>query len=281
VALNVYFGSSSEGLASAREAVSIAKETSDSELLLHALNRLILALHYQGRINTPEGREASSEVESRLGTCGDLDLRFNLRLNRAVWHLEAGDIERARIAFRAAEDVVRGTKARDSQARLNLNVGELGIVSHDFGAARAAFESADKLITATSPHFFSTLATAGLGLCALHSGNLGEARKLELDLPEFPDFWNYDPSLVATFKARMLVKRRDPGKATGLLDRVRESVRHRSVLAWIKLTLEEARLLRGSQPDKAGTLCQQGMSLAEELGLSNRVAEFARLKSQL
>ena len=93
VALHTYFGSPMVGLNAAREAVAIAKQETDSDLLLHALNRLIVALHHLGRLHSEEGAQAIREAESRLGTCGDLILKCNVRLNKAVWHLETGHLD--------------------------------------------------------------------------------------------------------------------------------------------------------------------------------------------
>ncbi|MCJ7627216.1 MAG: AAA family ATPase [Longimicrobiales bacterium] len=278
VALNIYFGSPKEGLEAARKAVAIAKKIADSKLLLYALNRLIVVLHYQGLLHTPEGIEALSEAESRLGTCGDLILKFHVKLNRAVWHLEIGEIAHAKSSLQAIEDLVGGTPARDAQAKLQLNLGELGVASNDFQFAKTAYENAQALITPLSPHFFQTLATAGLGLCSLHDGDLAEARKKEAELPVFPDFWTFDPSVATIFKVRMLLKRRDTIGALALLDRIRESVKHRLVPAWIRLTLEEISILRRIQPGRALSLTEEGLTVAEHLGLRERVRQLRYLK---
>jgi DNA-binding SARP family transcriptional activator/tetratricopeptide (TPR) repeat protein len=281
VALNIYFGSPEEGLSAARDAVAIAKKMSDSKLLLHALNRLIIVLHYQGMLHTPEGIDALSEAESRLGNCGDLILKFRVKLNRAVWHLEIGELTHAETSFHAIEDLVGGTQARDAQAKLQLNLGELGIVSHDFQLAKTAYENAQKLISPVSPHFFQTLATAGLGLCSLHTGDLAEARRKEAELPVFPDFWTYDPSVATIFKVRMLMKRQDTLRALALLDQIRESVKHRLVPAWLRLTLEEIEILRRIRPERALSLAIEGLEVAEHLGLRERTRQLHRLRESL
>ena len=281
VALNIYFGSPEEGLRAARDAVATAKQTSDSKLLLYALNRLIVVLHYQGLLHTPEGVEALSEAESRLGNCGDLILKFHVKLNRAVWHLEIGELAYAKTSLQAIEGLVSGTQARDAQAKLQLNLGELGVVSHDFQLAETAYEKAQELITSFSPHFFQTLATAGLGLCSLHAGDLGEARRKEAELPVFPDFWTYDPSVTTIFKVRMLMKRRDTPRALALLDQIRESVKHRLVPAWLRLTLEEIGILRRTQPERALSLANECLEIAEHLGLRERVRQIHLLKDSL
>jgi len=281
VALNIYFGSPMEGLQAARRAVQMAKNTSDSELLLHALNRLIVVLHYQGRLHSPEGAKATSEAEARLGTCGDLTLKFNLRLNQAVWHLDVGNLDLARPALFAALEMVRGTSARDAQALAQLNVGELGLAAHDQKLAEDGFRAAQELISHSSPHFFREYAKAGLGLCALQSGELGEARRLESELPPFPEFWTYDPTIVAIFKSRMFRQRRDIPRAVTCLETVRKSVRERLVPTWLRLTLEEARLLRTVDRGKASRLGDEGHEVASALGLEERKGEFDRFRENL
>ena len=277
VALNIYFGSPETGLAAAREAVAIAETTDDSELYLYALNRQILVLYCQGLLHSPEGTRALSEAEARLGNCGDLNLKINIRVNRAVWHLEVGELEQARIALSAVDPLVRGTNARDARAKLELNRGELCISSHDYDSAKTAYEAALSHISRSSPHFFATLAKAGLGLASLLSGDLPEARKRESELPPVPDFWTYDPSIVTIFKARMLLKRQDRPRAITLLDQVRGGVRHRLVPAWLRLTLEEVAILKGWRVKEAGRLAREGYSVAEELGLEERKRQFRGL----
>jgi len=281
VALNIYFGSPKKGLDAARDAVRIALSTSDSKLILHALNRLILVLHYQGRLHTLEGRQALSEAEARLGTCGDLILKFHVKQNPAVWHLEIGELDTARTALLALEDLVGGTQARDAQAMLQLNLGELGLVSHDFDLAKAAYGAAEKLITPYSPHYFQTLATAGQGLFSLQTGDLPEARRREEDLPVFPDFWTYDPTIVTTFKARMLLKKQDTVRAMALLDQTRARIRRRMIPAWLRLTSEEAKIFRRLRPEVALVLARAGLAMAEDLGLKEPALQLRRLTASL
>ena len=259
MALNIYFGSHTAALKAAREAVSIAKTTADNDLAVTALNRLILVLHYQGKLHTPEGRSAQKEAEMRLVTCGDLSLKFYVRLNMAVWHLEIGELPQALAAFDAVRKVVHGIKARRPQTMLKLNLGELGLLSFDFSAARQSYGNAEESLTPASPHFYKVLINAGLGLCALHEGDLGEARRRESELPTQQGFWTFDPTIVTTFRARMLLRRRDSEGAVALIERVREDIRDRFVPAWLRLTLEQCRtqkrnnLLRTIENVKKGT----------------------------
>jgi tetratricopeptide (TPR) repeat protein len=281
VALNIYFGSPEKGLRFARDSAEIALRTTKNELILYSLNRLILVLHYQGLLQTSEGRKALAEAESRLGTCGDLLLKFHIQLNPAVWLLEIGELDSARTAFEALQSLVKGPKARDAQARLLLNIGELELAAHDFPKAVKAFRKVADISPPHSPHFFRTLTSAGLGLCGLQVGDLAGARRREAELPALPEFWTFDPTVVVTFKARMLLKRRDPERAVDLLSDVRGRVRERLVPAWLRLTLEEARIKGKLKPGSASSVVEEGLEVATSLGLEKRARQFERLKKTL
>jgi hypothetical protein len=162
-----------------------------------------------------------------------------------------------------------------------LNVGELELESNELPQAEQAFRRAAELSSPHSPHFFQTLVTAGLGLCGLQSGNLAEARRRESELPSLPDFWTFDPTQVVTFKARMLLKRRDPERALDLLEQVRKRVRERLIPAWLRLTLEEARIRRRLGPESALSVTDKGLEVARTLGLDKRIQQFERFKDTL
>ena len=104
---------------------------------------------------------------------------------------------------------------------------------------------------------------------------------MESELPAFPDFWSYDPSIVTMFKTKMLIKRQDTPRALALLDQIRESVKGRLVPAWLRLTVEESRILRRIQPDRALSLANDGLGVAEDLGLTTRMRQLHRLRESL
>ena len=277
LALNVYYGSPEVGLAAAREAIAIAMKTEDTDLQLHAINRLIVVLLYQGRLHTKEGKEAFALAEPRLAKSGDLILKFFIRLNRAVWHLEVGEFDRARAAFRLVEPVIEGTKATDAHAFLFLNEGELGLATFDIPAARASYTKAESFLRPSSPKAFHEIINAGLGFCALHSGDLGEARRREAELSPFPGFWTSDPSVIALFKANMLRRRGDYSAADQLLSDVAKNVRHRLVTAWIKISLERARALRKGNSNESAAIIRETLDVTMELGLEERTKNLRRL----
>jgi DNA-binding SARP family transcriptional activator/tetratricopeptide (TPR) repeat protein len=276
LALNVYYGSPAKALAAAREAVSISLLTQDPDLQLHALNRLIVALLYQGRLGSPEGLEALSLAEPRLATTGDLDLKFFLRLNRAVGHLEAGELDQASAAFRSAEEVIHGTRATESYVTLLLNKGELALASHDVPRARRHYLRAEEYLSISSPDASRAIINAGLGLCALKNGHLPEARDREAALPPHPSIWTFDPFVVVSFSVGMLRKRGDQASADQLLAGVTKDVRSRLVTAWIKLMLVRADLWRKRDPAKAAGFAEEALEVAKALGLTQRVHQLEK-----
>jgi DNA-binding SARP family transcriptional activator/tetratricopeptide (TPR) repeat protein len=276
LALNVYYGSPAEALAAAREAVSISLQTQDPDLQLHALNRLIVILLYQGRLGSQEGLEALALAEPRLATTGDLDLKFFLRLNKAVGHLEAGELDQAATAFTMTEEVINGTGATQSYVTLLLNKGELAQACHDVPTARSHYLRAESYLNVSSANSSRTIINAGLGICALKGGDLSEARDREADLPPQPAIWTFDPFVVVSFMVGMLKKRGDRVAAERLLEGVTEDVRSRLVTAWIKLMIVRADLWRGSDPARAAEIAAEALAVAERLNLTKRVRQLQR-----
>jgi hypothetical protein len=58
-------------------------------------------------------------------------------------------------------------------------------------------------------------------------------------------------------------------------------VKHGLVPAWLRLTLEEAGVLKRSQPKAARALAQEGLEVAEKLGLRERTRQFRELTEGL
>ncbi|MFC1574797.1 hypothetical protein ACFL3Z_01830 [Gemmatimonadota bacterium] len=183
-------------------------------------------------------------------------------------------MDQAEIAFAAVDKVLRGTKDREAHTILQINRGELALASHDISEAHRRFAAAEDLLRPSSSHFFRTFITAGYGICALHNGDIAEARRMESDLPKPPDFWTHDPTIVTAFKARMFVMRRDFPRAIGLLEEVRAAIRDRFITAWVRLALEECRILKKTTPPKAIDLAREGLELAEGLELFERARQF-------
>jgi hypothetical protein len=201
--------------------------------------------------------------------------KYYIRLNQAVWYLETGDLAKAERGFAAVEILARKTAARDAGTMLQINLGELALISNDIALARARYTAARHMLSASSKWFYKTLIAAGLGLGALHIGDLAEARNMEAELEPFPDFWTFDPTIACTFKARMLLKRRDSEGSVFLLHSVRDAIRERLVPAWLRLTSEHCRVLRRIDPAKARGFAEEGRDYSQRLDLEHWVRRFS------
>ena len=277
VALNLYFGDPQVGLSAARRAVKIAMETESHDLQLLALNRLMVVLLYQGMLRTPEGDLVFEAIAGRFGSTGDLMLKFFAKLNRAVWHLEIGELQKAQRWFLDAEKVVWGTKAKEASLRLLINRGELHFHLGEPLRAQSDFTQASESLTPSARKQFEPIIQCGLGLCALHAGNLTAARTIEANLPEIPKNWTFDPSIIAAFKAEMFRMRGDSRAGDQFLAITAESVRDRFVTAWLKLMLRRARQQSRTSLVRARELAQEGYEVAEELHLAVRAREFRQI----
>ncbi|MFC1661588.1 AAA family ATPase [Gemmatimonadota bacterium] len=277
LALNIYYGTADRALAAAREAVPIATMAAETDLQLMALNRLIMVLLFQGELGGKEGKRAINQAEMGLSTSGDLNLKFFVRLNQALWHLEVGEIDQADVSFRVAGIVIRGTNATTAHTNLALNKGELALSQHDFREAKENYIKAESLLRQSSPRSYKTTINAGLGLCALHEGDLATARRREEALPEMEGPWAFDPTVAVWFKARMMDRRGNRLGGAALIHRVGESIRDRFVTSWLKLMERQARTLRRFDPETSVARAKEALRVAQELGLDTRVTQFKEL----
>jgi len=277
LALNLHFGSPSEGLLAAREAVEIALRTGNGDLELRALNRLIVVLLYQAKLHTAEGLRAVEAAQERFASSGDLMLKFFTKLNRAVWHLEVGELDQAASAIPAIEAVLTGTHAHHPWTMFLLNRGEIEMEQGQNLSAQSSFSEALALLSDSSPGFFRQIITSGLGLCALRDGDLAAAKRLEGELSELPKRWTFDPSVVVSFKAEMLRMRGDTRMADRLLEGVAEAVRDRFVTTWVKVNLLRAKMLRRIQPEASSRIVKVTLERTKALKLERRSQELGRL----
>lgn len=277
LALNVYHGDPLVGLTSAREAVKISLTTDDTDLQLHAINRLIVVMLYQGLLNSPEGEELFGLAEERLNSSGDLNLKFFVRLNKAVWHLEAGELDKADRAFARVYPVIRGTKAEEAHTIFHLNLGELRLSQFDYEGALAEYKAAEAFLQPHSSKTFRSVMNAGLGQCALAQGDLLQAREREALLGPMPTKWTFDPSVVATFKAHMYKRRGNPDEADRFLRSVAANIEGRLITPWIRLCLLRAKLLTKLDRAKAQPILKRVAQASERLNLPETQRAAQRL----
>ena len=209
-----------------------------------------------------------ADAEEAAALVGDLLLRFHLRQNRGVWHLDTGNYDAAEVAFGEARQLV---ESEDSEAGfiLDVNCGELNLGLGEISKALECFERVINQDPASVPANISLTAEAGLGMCELHAGHLRQAVKRD-DLLRFPSFWSFDPTLPVTFRARVRRCHGDLPGALGVLRTTAEQVETRFPLCWIKLRMEEIRLLQTTDEVSARQLARDVSKRAMQLGLTHQ-----------
>jgi hypothetical protein len=87
---------------------------------------------------------------------------------------------------------------------------------------------------------------------------------------EFPEYWSFDPTLPVTFRARIRRCHGDLASALEVLRATAEQVETRFPLSWIKVRMEEIRLLRTTDEASATRLAKDVSKRAVKLGLTHQ-----------
>ena len=268
LALHQLYGAPELALVSARKAVELVEAHDFVAERPIALNRLVFVLNYQGLMASTGGLDLISHAEAAAALVGDLLLRFFLRLNRGVWHLDAGSYDAAEIAFNEAREIVESADSVAESVLLDVNCGELNLQQGEISKALECFQRVMSQDPVSVPANISLTAEAGLGICELHTGDLRGAVKRN-DLMRFPNHWSFDPTLPVTFRARVRRCHGDFSGALGVLRSTAEHVETRFPLSWIKLRMEEIRLLQATDEASATRLGQEVSRRATQLGLTH------------
>jgi tetratricopeptide (TPR) repeat protein len=261
-------------LVSGRAAVELAEGLAP-ELRLKALNRLLIVLLHQGRLRLPESAATLREARDLADNCGDRQQRFSYESNIGVASLDAGDLDRAEVHFRHAADVLGAADMTFSRINLAVNVGELALAQGDYQRASHHFLSASQHQGLAAPRYTQDLVNAGLGLCAIETGALGQARMREEAIGPAPVTWYYDPSILLTFRARLAELRGEVDRAVELLDDACIDLEGRLIMAWIKLRLVQCRLLAKHKHPRMHSIAEEAMAVAADLCLQYRREQFA------
>ena len=282
LAMNVLFGDAIEGLSAARGAVAIATaDASARPYLLGAQSRLIVVLLYRGMLYLPANASIIQAAAHGIQFSGDLFLRAVVEMNLGVSHMDAGELDRADVAFGRVGRIVGSADL--GLLRLNhlYNLGELAIHQRDYDGAEAVLHRADDLLSPLMPSYMGDLVRAGLGLCALETGRLSEARRREEELSDPPSVWYFDPTLIVWFRARLLERRGRLEEAAHLLREQSEDLEGRLVPAWLKIRLLEVQIAEKAGLADARHRATEAMSVAESLHLAVRASQFADALSRL
>ena len=278
LAIHQLYGMPESALASARKAVELAEAHDLVAERPVAISRLVLVMTHQGPPASTGGLDLIHDAEAAAALAGDLLLRFLLRLNRGVWHLDSGNYDAAEVAFAEAKELVENGDSEASSAILDANCGELYLRLGEFSKALECFERLKSHDPESLPSNISLVAEAGSGICELNEGHLRRAAKRN-DLLRFPDFWSFDPTLPVTFRARVRRCHGDLSGAVEVLRATAEQVEERFPMCWIKLRMEEIRLLRTTDEASATRLVEEVSKRAEQLGLTHQSKRILALTS--
>ncbi|MCG6954695.1 MAG: AAA family ATPase [Gemmatimonadetes bacterium] len=274
LALNVLFGDREEGLKSAEKAVAMAERTQDPGALLLAFNRLVLVLAFEGRLYLPGATAVLERAQQVAESYGDLQLRFDLACNEGVFYLDAGDLEPATDAIDRAAALIDGAEAPRLHYSVACNRGEIELERRSFADARRYFDAAEAALRRSSPAWHAAVASAGIGLAALHTGAIAEATRREAELPPDPPSWYFDPTLILSFRARMLERRRQPAEAVALLRRQADGLAVRQPLPLVRTEILASRISRRAGLVQDQRASDRALVLAQRFGLATRAREL-------
>jgi len=274
LALNALFGSPEDGLQAAQTAVRIAEEGGFQEHLLTAQNRLLMVLNCRGMLYLPSAQQVLKNAVREAETSGDWGARFNFAANLGAFYLDAGDLDNAESAMKRAASLLGGAEADVLRVNNLCNLGELAIHRREFSSAAGFFRTAITKLGRNTPPDQAQGAIAGLGRSVLELGRLSEARSLEARLHPYPARWYFDPTLVLTFRARLMERRGEAEEAAHHIQTFSEGLRDRLTLAWLKLRLFEARLRRRIGLQGLVECATEAREIACRLSLSTRAREF-------
>lgn len=260
----------------ARRAVDLTVQATPNRRLT-ALNRLLIVLLQRGRLHLPENEPLVAEARALSERSGDLLQRFSFESNMGVAFLDAGVLDRAEWHFDRAERLLGEADMTFARINLAFNRGELSIAREEYDSAAIAFESVTEHLGLTVPQYTKQLMNAGLGLCSLQTGSIIEASRREQALVSDPPVWYYDPSIILTFRSKLLERRQEYAAAMLILEKALSNLEGRLVAAWLKAQLLLSRLSSKIRHPDATAHAKKGAEIATELQLWERRRDFAAL----
>jgi predicted ATPase len=275
LALGVLYGDPDEAHQSAQEAIRLSDDVPGYRLM--ALTRLLVVLQYRGMLELPSSGATIGEARLLAERSGDLLLRFSIESNLAIASLDAGDAERADVLMARSTSLLGSADMNMSRFHEACHRAELALAHRDFAKATREYDEAATYLGEHGPWYVRETVAAGLGLCALESGDLAAARRRELEIPESRDRWYFDPSIVLAFRVRLLDRRGRYYEALELLDRSAADIEHRLVLAWFKVRAMQVRLMIKRRIGDHAKLAREARARAEKLLLPHRAREFDEL----
>jgi DNA-binding SARP family transcriptional activator/tetratricopeptide (TPR) repeat protein len=276
LAMGVLFGSPTDALRAATEAIRVTRVAKRHRLL--ALWRYLVVMQYRGLALTAEVQPFLEEARCLAATSGDVRVRFSIESNLASALLDAGRLDEAEEMLERSTKLLGSADMDMNRLVQANNHAELALARGDYQTARVQFQEAESYFGKTTPPDVADTILAGIGLCALETGDLPEARRRESQLGPSDRTWYCDPTTSLTFRIRLLERRQRQADADLLIRQTAEGIRGRLDLFWLKIsTLHVGRLLKWGQHSEAIRVATDALILADSLGLEAQVSRLTEL----
>lgn len=278
---HLYLGDPSRGLSSAREAVVQAGLANVPGALGRALNRLIVAMVFQGRLGTPEGTTAIMQARETARRLGDQRLLYDTYVNEGSWFMDIGELEAATRSFDQAREILGSDSSQLESLTTKVNRGELLIHLGRGAEATEEFESA--LSLAGERGAGRHLCVAGLALSALELGRLRKAREWigEIEGIRQSQRFRGNLSLVCIARARVAQAGGRTAEALETLLGFAREMLPWMVPASLKLYLEAFRLSLRSGVRLRQEQFAPAMRVAQELSIPGNGVRILQLRDRL
>jgi tetratricopeptide (TPR) repeat protein len=279
LAMGVLFGDPNEAVESAETAEKLTRAARRHRL--NALWRYLVVMQYRGRALAEELVPLWDEARALAAKSGDVRVRFSIESNLASALLDAGELDRAEQMLERSTALL-GSADMDMNRLIQANnYAELALARHDYWLAKSHFKRASTFVGSTTPPQVRHTVMAGIGLCALETGDLAEARRTEADLQTTEGPWFCDPTTSVSFRVRMLERRQKRREAAELMATTADGIKGRLDLAWLKVCEFRAnRLLKWDHADEATRVADEGAQLARQLDLSIHVERLTALSEK-
>lgn len=278
---HLYLGDGQRGLESAMTAVRRAEALGNPDTLGRALNRLIVAMVFRGRMASPEGRATLTRCREVAEEFGDTVLMYDSYVNEGSWHMDVGDFDSASSCFSKAEQLAAMDTTRIEALTMLINRGELLLHQGRGPEALTFFEKAyDHAVGEGTGRI---LCAAGMSLASLESGSLRGARKWIRSLEQVSpsDRFRGNISLVALAKARLAQAEGRHNAAVTELLLFADSMIDWMIPAAVKLYLEAFRLALRLNVPLEPDLVERVTNLVDTLALPGNGQRILHLRPRL
>ncbi|HZD05836.1 MAG TPA: tetratricopeptide repeat protein, partial [Longimicrobiales bacterium] len=179
---HVCYGDPDTAVRAARSALRLVEEHGLHDHLGSALKRFLVVLTYRGLLDSRESGRLIERAKSVFREKGDQRGLFDVLINYGVWLSDTGRFDEARRYFLEAGEIVRELEDAPEYAVFACNMGEFHLYQHDYLAAKRYFKAAHR-VGSSSRRTVRWVVAGGLGLCALHTGELGIVEELHGFIP--------------------------------------------------------------------------------------------------